>query len=436
MGKQTEYTQKIVANTNIVNAQMKALGDPTRLKPDGSNLSEVYQAINETPMKLNSYVTGLSNWISEQVFNTLEFESPLARFVQSSLQTGQDVQEIYTGLAREHKFKGSEGAAELFSNYVVPTVQTIHTPNRDVYYPITIKKDKLQWAFQNVENLAEFHNSIFNSLYIASRSDEFDYAKEILNRFIMDGSSHIEKIEPLDSKGIDSKQLFAQTILEYSELLKYKQTWNKYGVVNFTPKNRQVLILSAKSNAALKTGLNAFAFNREDVELPATIVIDDFGDDRILGMLADERVFKIYDKYRQLEEQNSAVGRSINFFYSIIQIISMSGFSNSVTFVSEDIPEITKYVTFDQPLDLIIEDSKVFNAWLPKGYEGAEVELSFKDNNGYAELDGDVEVKGEKITYKIKKGDAASKEATFSVELAASKEGLDTVYGIQVLQLG
>ena len=443
MPKNNNYQQKLTANVNIVNSQLRASDIPTRLRPDGSNLQEVYQGINENVMKQNQYITGLTNWISTQVFNELEFNSPLQHFVQDNRdKMGIDVQEIYTGLSTEHNHTGLEGAAEAFKRYVTPTIQAIHTPNRDVNYYLSVSKDKLRWAFESLANLEMFHSQLFQSVYTKAQLDEYNYIRDTMHNFIKDGASHLVKVPTIGlGSNIDNKQYLAQAVVKYSNDLEYERTWNRTGVINFAPKRRQVLILNTDADAALKTGLSAFVYNKEDITLPRQTVIDSFGDDRIVAMLVDERVFQVYTTYAGLEQQLNAPARFINFVYGITQIISLSAFSNSVTFVTDDLEDIKQYISFDQPLDVLQADTKEYVAWLPEDYvsEDTVVEVELLNAAGIAVVETALtKIEGSKITYTLKKGNAPSKLAAFTVQLKATigEEPAQSVYGIQTIQIG
>ena len=85
-----------------------------------------------------------------------------------------------------------------------------------------------------------------------------------------------------------------------------------------TPENGLVLLLKQGLLPKLEVRVEAGAFHEAKVALPArVIVVPDFGsaDDKIYGILADERILRLYNTYRAVRENQNGDGDFLNLFF-------------------------------------------------------------------------------------------------------------------------
>lgn len=84
------------------------------------------------------------------------------------------------------------------------------------------------------------------------------------------------------------------------------------------PEAGLVLILKQGVMPAVKVQTLAGAFNKDDLAIPAKIiVIPDFGDasSKIWGMLVDARIVRLHNSYRAVRENQNGQGDFLNMFY-------------------------------------------------------------------------------------------------------------------------
>lgn len=84
------------------------------------------------------------------------------------------------------------------------------------------------------------------------------------------------------------------------------------------PEAGLVLILKQGVMPAVKVQTLAGAFNKDDLAIPAKIiVIPDFGDasSKIWGMLVDARIVRLHNTYRAVRENQNGQGDFLNMFY-------------------------------------------------------------------------------------------------------------------------
>lgn len=84
------------------------------------------------------------------------------------------------------------------------------------------------------------------------------------------------------------------------------------------PEAGLVLVLKQGIMSPLKVQTLAGAFHRDEMAIPAEIVvIPDFGDasDKIYGMLVDRRIMRLHNSYRAVRENLNGQGDFLNYFY-------------------------------------------------------------------------------------------------------------------------
>ena len=88
-----------------------------------------------------------------------------------------------------------------------------------------------------------------------------------------------------------------------------------------------VLVMKQGIMKSLKVDTFAGAFNREDLALPAEIVIvPDFGDadDDIYAILVDRRIIRLHNTYRAVRENMNGEGDFLNYFYHTENTVHVS----------------------------------------------------------------------------------------------------------------
>ena len=102
----------------------------------------------------------------------------------------------------------------------------------------------------------------------------------------------------------------------------------------------------------------ALAFNMDKADfLGRVIVVDDFGDEKILGCLCDEAFLQIYNNQFRFDEFYNARTMSWNFYLHAWDTFAISPFANAVIFATGASKPVTAIAISDQSLDTVTDAS-------------------------------------------------------------------------------
>ena len=104
--------------------------------------------------------------------------------------------------------------------------------------------------------------------------------------------------------------------------------------VNVSRKDEQILILSAAVDTSVSVDVLASVFNMSVADFNDTrkIVIDEFPDTSVRGLLVDEQFFQVYDKLTVMTEFHNGKGLYTNYYYHVWQTVAYSPLVNGVAF--------------------------------------------------------------------------------------------------------
>ena len=308
------------------------------------------------PALANQFINALVNRIALVRVTSATFNNPYSRLKKGYLEYGETVEEIFTNIARVFVFSEEKAEARELKRYLPDVKVAFHTINWKVLYPVTIEEETLRQAFLSIDGVQDMIARIVDTVYTAVQYDEFLLVKYLIIKAVNKGKMYPIAVDTTDIRNAGIG--FRGT----SNLLKFMSNkYNEAGVMNTTPKDRQVIFLDAMFDAQYDVNVLASAFNMNKADFMGRLhLIDDFttfDNERwtvirsestglesvtstelavmadVIGVFGDEDWFQIYDNLAKFAEKYVAAGLRWNYFYHTWKTISISPFSNMCVFV-------------------------------------------------------------------------------------------------------
>jgi len=311
---------------------------PTATSENILTLANILFDQSYTP-QLNEFVSNLINRIGYTMVHNKVFSNPLAMFKKGSVPLGTDVQDIFTNpaIAEDYEFSNT-AMAKLLTITDPDTHVAYYRRNRKDLYTVTVSREGLQGAFVSWGKFEDYISSLVNSLYNGDYIDEFRYTKELILGAYDNNKAIIQTVSQPNSESND--KALVKKLRELFTRMKFPSTlYNAYSkmsgsdkpVTTWTDESRIVLIITAKVMAEIDVEVLAAAFNMGKAEfLGRVIVVDDFGDDKILACICDEAFLQIYNNQFRFDEFYNARTMSWNFYLHAWDTFAISPFANAV----------------------------------------------------------------------------------------------------------
>lgn len=307
---------------------------------------------NQYQPMLNEFVNTLVNRIALTIVENKSFNNPLAIFKKGSVPLGTDIQALYENPAVAEPYELTNTAMAKLLTITDPDTKVAYfRRNRQDLYPKTIAREALQGAFVSWDKFEDYITSITTSLYSGNYIDEFKYTKQLINSAVRENKI----ITQLIDEGTTAKETYEGLIKKVrSTYLKMTMPSTKYNaythfsgasgeVTTWTDKDRIVFITTADVIAETDVDVLASAFNMDKANFMGRVVIvDEFDNDGIYGVLCDESWLQIYDNLMRFDEFYNARTMAWNEYLHVWGTFALSPFANAVAFVTDKALESIK----------------------------------------------------------------------------------------------
>lgn len=322
------------------------------------DIPRVGEVLYGTPAMANEFINALVNRIAIVRVQSATFNNPYERLKKGMIDYGETVEDIFVGITKAFTFSQEKAESRELKQYKPNVKSAFHTMNWKVLYPVSISQEQLKTAFLSNEGVTNLIADIVNQVYTAANYDEFLLFKYLIIKSVTAG-----QLKPIAVDGSDMHN-YAKAFRGKSNLLPFMSTdYNAAGVLNTTPKDRQVIFMDAQFNADFDVDVLASAFNMDKADFMGSLfLIDDFtsfDNDRfdviraesdgieevtanelalmanVKALLMDENWFQIYDNLAQFTEKFISSGLRWNYFYHTWKTISTSPFANAIVFVDD-----------------------------------------------------------------------------------------------------
>lgn len=334
-----------------------------------ADIPRVGEVIYGTPAFANEFINALVNRIALVRVQSATFNNPYARLKKGYLDYGESIEDIFVDIARVFEFSAEKAEARELKQYKPNVKSVFHTMNWQVIYPVSVSDEQLRQAFLSAEGVQNLITKIVDSVYRAAEYDEYLLFKYMIIKTINKGG-----FKPVAVDGTDPKN-YAKAFRGTSNLLPFmRNEFNAAGVMNPTPKNRQVIFMDAQFNADFDVEVLSAAFNMEKADFMGSLYLIDqwnqFDNERwtvirensdgieevtadelavmnnVKAILLDEEWFQVYDNLNRFAEKFVASGLRWNYFYHVWKTVSWSPYANAVVFVDGEAAAAPATLTF------------------------------------------------------------------------------------------
>lgn len=323
---------------NILNAIRNSASDTYRNRipvATQDNIREIGNAMMTYQATQNEFLNALVNRIARVIITSKSYENPLRVFKKGMMEYGETIEEIFVNIAKAHPFDPIVAEHTVFKREIPDVAAVFHKMNYQNFYKATISNDQLRQAFLSAEGITDLIARIVDSMYTGSEFDEFLCMKHLIEDEATKGRMYPIVIpEPTAANA----KAIVTTIKGISNKLEFlSSTYNAMGVMNFTKKENQILIIDAAFDAVIDVEVLASAFNMSKAEfMGQRVLIDNFGTlTGCVAALVDREWFMVFDNLMSFTENYNGEGLYWNYFYHVWKTFSTSPFANALIFTTE-----------------------------------------------------------------------------------------------------
>lgn len=308
-------------------------------------IAQIGQAFATYNPLYNEFCEALINRIGLTMFEQATFENKLAPFKLGELTTGQDVQEIFVGMAQAEGMYDPEGKNPLGRRSYSEVLSIYHRQNRRDQYAISIGDIDFRRNFTSPAVLDSFLAAQLNSVYTGDAYDEWNIFKHLFATYSftrLDGSVHtyfdyeVPKID--GTNNATACKTFVKTLKKAVQDQTFmSDQYNAAGVKRQAKAGNFALLIHKDLLPEIDVEVLMGAFNADKANIkPSIITVDDFDElttkdgKQTYALLIEKDFCRIWDTLIHSEPQRNAQGLFTNYFYHHHQILSLSPFKNAV----------------------------------------------------------------------------------------------------------
>lgn len=342
--------------------------------------------MNYTPLQ-NEFLSALVNRIGRVIITSKMYDNPWASFKKGLLEFGETVEEIFVNIAKPFQFDPEQAEEKVWKREIPDVKAAFHTMNYQKFYKSTVSNDQLRTAFLSWSGITDLIAGIVDAMYTGANYDEFQTMKYMLARAILSGKIGSTTIPSIST---DNMRSITSIIKGFSNQMEFMSSKRNYaGVMTYTPKNDQFIILNAKFQAELDVEVLAVSFNMDKAQFMGHLVlIDGFGEldttrlsqlfkddtsitipsqadllalNQIPAVMVSREWFMVFDNFYNFTELYNGEGLYWNYWYHVWKTFSISPFAEAQIF-TPDTAEITSVTITPATVSLAAGSSMGFTA--------------------------------------------------------------------------
>lgn len=330
-----------------------------------STLQQIGEIFDSDSDLANNFLKEIMNRIGLVDMNYRRYENNLKLMKEGRLEFGETVEEIAFGLVKAKcDYNEVDGVTDVFQLTLPEVASALHKVNFQQKYPLSITRATLRKAFTSESSLGSFIDGVMTTLYNSYEVDEQLAYKNLLLECLLQGNMKAIEIQPITDES--TGKAFVKMIKSTATKMRFMNTnYSKYGLPQFTPERDLIVIMDADTDAAISVDVLAAAFNMSQVQFIESgikVVIDYFPVEGVHAILADKRMFQIYDNDFALESIYNPSNRVWNYFLHVWEVISASPFMQGVALVDSTAGSVTAVTLTPNTATVAKGGTQVFTA--------------------------------------------------------------------------
>lgn len=295
----------------------------------------------------NQFVDALVNRIGSTYVHQQEWRNPLAVFKKDMLRYGDKAQEIAVKWIRSHSY--SDDREDVFKMHRPDANVWFHTVNRREYYPITVNREELEFAFTEEYGLNSFVAGIMQAPQNSDEYDEYRIMLELLSYYEHNFGFYKQTLSAAPTDQATAQELLTH-LRAYAGMLRFPSSRYNAGLIRDVPvfanPSELVLLMTPQTNAVIDVYALAGAFNidRESIQ-QRVVMVDEFPIPNAVALLTTEDFFQCRDKLNQTTSQYNPLTLGTNYFLHRWGSYSVSPFVPAVLFTTDastTVPTVTQ----------------------------------------------------------------------------------------------
>lgn len=299
---------------------------------------------------LNQFIDALVNRIGSTYVHQQVWNNRLAEFKKDGLRYGDKAQEIAVKWITAHSYE--DDREDVFKMHRPDVEVWFHTVNRRDYYPITVNREELEFAFTEEYGL----NALVAGILAAPRnSDEYDEYRimmQLLAHYETNFGFYKHALSAAPTNQATAQELLTE-LKTYAGMLSFPSARYNAGLINdipvFANPDELIVLTTPRTNAVIDVYALAAAFNMSKEEIKQRIVlVDEFPIPNAVALLTTVDFFQCRDKLYQTTSQYNPLTLGNNYFLHHWGMYSVSPFVPAVLFTTgtgTSIPTITQALT-------------------------------------------------------------------------------------------
>lgn len=294
----------------------------------------------------NQFVDALVNRIGSTYVHQQQWRNPLAVFKKDAIRYGDKAQEIAVKWITSHSYE--DDREDVFKMYRPDAEVWFHTVNRREFYPITVNREELQFAFTEEYGLNSFVAGIMQVPQNSDEYDEYRIMMQLLAHYEHNFGFYKHQLSAAPNDQSTAQELLMQ-LRAYAGMMRFPSSRYNAGLIKdipvFANQEELVLMLTPQTNAVVDVYALAAAFNMERESIQQRIVmVDEFPIPNAVALLTTEDFFQCRDKLNQTTSQYNPLTLGTNYFLHRWGMYSVSPFVPAVLFTTDagtGIPTVT-----------------------------------------------------------------------------------------------
>lgn len=310
------------------------------------NVRESLENMMNFPALRNKFYDALVNRIAGTYVNQLAWSNPLAEFKRTAQSYGKTYEEAAVGLIKARVYDPDQEylGDEIYGTYT-PHVETVfHTVNREEYYPLTINKTQLRYAFTEENGLGAFTAQLMEAPRTSDNLDEYLQMVNLFPEYAHLGGYYRVHTDDVTAENIDDTEaqvrarILLRKIRQMVNTLPIKPStrYNARHMPSVVNKENLILFMTPEVHAAIDVNALAVLFN-EDYAKTNQRIIDisgqDIGIDGFQCILTTREFFFCWDYYYGTQGGVvNPISLGTNYFLHHKEAISLSPFVPAILF--------------------------------------------------------------------------------------------------------